>query len=848
MRPFANTIVQLRARLLTKTCFSKRLISFLHGINIENEHDMIRNYLTIALRGMMRDKAYTIINILGLSIGVACCLFLALYIQDETSYDRHHRDVDNVYLITSIMGENADKTMYTTSPPIAWGIKDELPEIETVARLVNPPGVGQNLIRYEDKQFYETDGLIADSTVFDILSYDFIAGNSKKALVEANSIVISETLARKIFGEESSLGKTISVNQGGNEVDMKITGVLAEKQKHSHMKANFFVSMTSSGWPEYIRGPGVADQWAGQNFMMSYIRLKPGSSQQDFISKMNKVFLKHGADDLKNLGIKKKLAIEPIKDIYLHARFGNRSPRITYLYVIGSIAAFILLIGCVNFMNLSTAKATKRANEVGLRKTLGAYRSSLITQFLGEAMVIVIVAITLSLGLVQLLLPVFNALTSKDISFESENLGFIFLALAALTVITGIIAGSYPALYLSSFQPVKVLKGKFAVSSSGSLMRKSLVVFQFVVAITLVCGMIIITKQLDFMQNKSLGFSSRNKIILPLRLEGVRANRETMQTELLKQSSIKDVTAVHYVPGSNIWHDFSLYPEGSSMDNAVNIKNTWVEPNYIEVMDIKLIAGRNFTNNRETESQNKIILNRTAVTRLGFQPDEIVGKIIYNDRGDVRSEFEVIGVIEDYHQTSVRDEIFPLLFRMPDEASEYNFMVVEAQTEQTTEVLTTLEEVWKKVNPQIPFEFSFLDENIAKQYDEDRRVSKIISSFTIIAMIISCLGLYGLSTYMAERRFKEIGVRKVMGASISQITQMMSGEFLKLVIIAFVIAVPLAWYGIEKWLENFAYKTPVSSMVFVAAGVSALLVALATVSFESIRAASGNPVKALRNE
>ncbi len=808
---------------------------------------MIRNYIVLALRNMMRDKVYSVINILGLSFGVACCLLLALYIQDEASYDKHHRGIDDLYMVTSLMGENADKTMYTTSPPIVWGIKDELPEIENVTRLVNPPGVSQNLIRYEDKQFYETNGYIADSTLFDLFDYDFKSGNPKNALVEANSIVITETLAEKIFGDESALNKIISVNQGDADIDFRVTGVLAKEQKNSHIDANFFVSMTSSGWPEYIRSPGVADQWAGQNFLQSYIRLKPGTSPREFTAKMNKVFLKYGAEDLKTLGIRKKLGIEPVKDIYLYARPRNHSPRVTYLYVIGSIAVFILLIGCVNFMNLSTAKATKRANEVGLRKTLGAYRSSLVTQFLGEAMLIVFIAILMSLGVVQLLLPSFNSLTDKQLGFHSANLGFFFLSLLGITVMTGFVAGSYPALYLSSFQPVKVLKNKVTLSGS-SLLRKSLVVFQFVVAITLVCGMIVITQQLKFMQDKELGFTADNKIVLPLRLGEVRDNHEPLRNELLKQSAIKDVTGVHYVPGSGIWHDFSLYSEGSTMDHAVNIKNTWVEANYIDVMDMTILAGRNFTVNRESESQNKIILNRTAAKRLGFEPAEIVGQTLYNDKADGREEYEVIGVIEDYHQTSVRDEMFPILFRMPDTNTIHNFMIVETNNESITKAIASMENTWQRINPQVPFEFTFLDESISKQYDEDKRVSQIITAFTIIAMIISCLGLYGLSTYMAERRFKEIGVRKVLGASLSQIVQMMSGEFLKLVFIAFVIAVPLAWYAISAWLENFAYKTPVSVMVFLAAGTSALFIALVTVSFESVRVASGNPVNALRNE
>lgn len=810
---------------------------------------MWRNYIKVAVRNLVRDKGYSVINIAGLSVGVACCLLLALYIYDETTYDKHHRDADGLYRVTSTISKLTEgQVMRTTSPPIVWGIKDEIPEIELVTRFVSPPNTSQNLIRYEDNQFYEQDGYIADSTFFKMFTYDFKEGDAETALKEANSVVINEDIAVKLFGNESALNKVIYINQGGPGGDFRITGVLARKQGNSHIDGRFYISMHSGGWAEYMRNPSVIDEWAGQNFVFSYVKLRSGADHAAVIPKMNAAFQRHAAEDLKALGFTKTLGLEGVKDLYLYSAYGDVNARITYVYVIGSIALVILLIACINFMNLTTAKATKRASEVGLRKTLGAYRTSLMAQFLGEVMIIVTVAIVLSLILVQLLLPFFNHLTMKQIAFDSENIRFFVIAIFAMMIITGMIAGSYPAFYLSSFQPAKVLKGKISLNNSGGLLRRSLVVFQFVVAIMLVCGMIVISQQLNYMQAKDLGFDAIQKVVIPLRTEAAQKNHEVLRNALGNIPSINRVTGTNYAPGSYIWNDFSLYPEGSNMDQAVMVKNSWIQPNYLDVMGIRLIAGRNFTNDRETESQNRIILNKIAVKELGFEPEDIVGRELYTEWQGERRTYFVIGVMDDFHQVTVKEEVFPVLFRVPDDQSVYDYLILDMKGNQFQETISSIESAWKEINSDTPFEYSFLDDDIRKLYDEDKRVAGVITSFTTIAIIISCLGLYGLSTYMAERRFKEIGVRKVMGASVQQIMSMMSSEFIRLVLIAFLIAVPISWYAINEWLDNFAYKVPVGATVFVGAGLSALFIAVITVSFQSFKAATANPVQSLRNE
>ncbi len=551
---------------------------------------MLRSYFIVAVRNILRSKTYSIINIFGLSLGVACCLLLSLYILDELSYDKHHDRVEDIFRITShFKSEKGLDDLATCSPPIAWGIKDEVPEIVSVTRMVNPPGVALNLFRYNDNSFYEPDGLLADSTLFDIFKYQFLEGNPKKCLVEANSVVITERLARKIFGDKPALNNLVFISQGGPSGNFKVTGVLKDTPSHSYFNANFFISMTSDGWAAYMRSPQANGEWAGQNFVPSFVRLKPNSNKEEVVRKMNQVFLKYGADDMKALGLTKTLGLEPLQDIYLKSEIGQ-SPRIIYIYVIASIAGFILLIACINFMNLSTAKATKRAAEIGLRKMMGAYRSSLIYQILGEAMVIVLISILFSVLLVQLALPYFNQVTGKAILITSSNGIFFGAALVAITITTGLLAGSYPAFYLSSFEPAKVLKGKLMLGNATSLLRRSLVVFQFVIAIALVCGMIIIGKQLTYMQQSNLGFDSSAKIVLPLRTKDAQDQYTSLVKSLSAEASIKSVSGADYIPGTFIWNDFAVYKDGGNMDQAILHRVDRVDHGYIELLGIHMPA------------------------------------------------------------------------------------------------------------------------------------------------------------------------------------------------------------------------------------------------------------------
>jgi putative ABC transport system permease protein len=807
---------------------------------------MFRNYLKIAIRSLLRTKLYSIINIVGLSLGVACCLLLSLYVQDEFGYDRHHERVEDLYRInTEFEGVVGFDKLSSVSPPIPMALKEDLSEVEVAARIF-PTFSAENLIQYEENKFYESKVYLADSTLFDVLTYQFTEGNPKKALADANTVVISESIARKLFGKESALDKSILISHGDSPVNYKITGVY--KQNKSFLDVNLFTSVMSEGLGEYMRNnPQTADEWAGQNFVGGFLKLKPGHSKEQMEKSINEILIKYGSEDIKALGITKTLFLEPVKDIHLKSQV-EKNQRITYIYIIVSIAVFILLLACINFMNLSTAKATKRASEIGIRKVMGAHRSSLIRQILGEAMVIVLISITVSVMLVYAALPAFNELSGKNINLDNETVIYFGIALVALTLVTGLIAGSYPAFYMSSFQPVQVLKGKFLLSNASGKLRQGLVVFQFTVAIALVCGMLVISRQLSYMKGKDLGFDPQAKIVIPLRTAEAKQKYESLKTTLEGVSSIHAVSAANYPPGMTIFNDMAYYMEGGNMDNAILNRRNTIDSDYMDLMGIKVIAGRSFTDNRQTDSQGKLMINRTSAKKFGFEPEQMVGQNLYFDWQGKNYKFEVVGVIEDYNQTSLKEPIIPIVFELPGSANDYSFIIASVSPTEFSETISAIEDIWASQVSDAPFEYSFLDDDLQKQYNEDQRVSKIITYFALIAMIVCSLGLYGLSSFMAERRLKEIGVRKVLGATETQIMGMMSKEFVKLVLIAFVIAGPLSWYAMNKWLEGFEYKTPLNISIFLFAGLGALAIAMLTISYESLKAANTNPAQTLRDE
>lgn len=816
---------------------------------------MLRNYLLIALRNLRKHKAFSIINISGLAIGIACCVLLALYIKEELSYEKHFEDHERIFRMYSVFTKDGVAESFPrTSPPVALALAEQFPEIEAATRVVSPPEVEKHLLRYQDKIFYEETGLLVDSTFFDIFSYAFKEGNRYTALDGPSSVVLSAAVAENVFGNQSPLDELIVINSGSSTDTFRITGVLEPFQHPSHVNADFYMSMNSQGWGRYIN---AITTWAWNNFTVSYIKLKANTSPLSVEVKIPALLEFHAGNDLKNSGFQKEMYLQSIADIHLYSNFKNsfgmeEEGNISYIYILGSIGIFILLLACINFMNLTTAKASQRSSEVGVRKSLGATRQNLIRQFLGESMTIVLVAMIFALIIVQLALPVFNEVTQKTLSFNATNITGILSALAFIGLVTGVVAGSYPALFLSSFQPAVVLKDKRLSGESSNFLRKGLVVFQFIISISLISSIVIIQRQLNFIQSKPLGFDPEYRLMVPLRTNEAKQQYLQLKNAFAQITGIEKISAARSLPSTPMLSDFAVYPQGSSLDRGILHRNTMVDENYFDVLDINLIAGRGLVYEIDSSSWNntnrKVLVNKASLNVFNIPLEEAVGTVLLSQYETTTYHHEIVGVLDDFHQFSLHQPIGPLLFYIPANRGSFNFIVATVNKQNYRNVISQLEGKWKEVVHNTPFEIDFLSDSVGRQYQNDQRVSAIITIFTLLAIIISCLGLYGLSAYVAERKVKEIGIRKVMGATATSIVVLLSREYMKLVVVALIISVPIGYYAMSVWLESFAYKIQLNAWVFIITGIIALVIAWLTVGFESVKAARSNPVNSLRNE
>lgn len=811
-------------------------------------------YFKLAVRNLLKNKTFSFINIFGLTVGTACCIYILLYVQDQHSYDKHHHDVSGLYRVTSwlaLPNTQDPKIFATCSPPIAPAIKMDFPEVEAATRICSPPGVEQNLFHVGDKIFYEKKGYLADSNFFRVFDYHFLAGNAQHALDEPYTVVISEKLARKLFNTTDALNQTVGIGSNGGEQQFKVSGVFDNSLGKSHLMPEFFMTMNSGDLGEYVR---TDDSWAGNNFIYGYLRLKPGADAKALEAKLPDFLQRHGGDQLRQLNMQKTLYLQPVPDIH------TDSDRLTadievgtstsFLNIMLLIAGFIQLVACINFMNLSTARSARRALEVGVRKAVGAGRSTLVRQFMSESILLTLLAVALAIPLIWLTMPLLNRLTGAEVALHfTQNLTGLGL-MGALLVFTGLVAGSYPAFYLSSFNPISIFRGMKDSKSQKSAInfRKVLVVSQFVISSTLIIGAIVIHYQIDYMLNQDLGFERSQKIVFPFRTPAAQRQIETFRNELTGFPEAQSASCMLVCPGQFVFNDISMFREGQDMNSTTTLPFTFVDENYLKTLKIKLLAGRFLTPADTGDLKTaKVVINETALKALNIPVEDAPGKVLYRDFRDNHFAMTIVGVMQDYIFLSMTKKLTPfmLLYGSPEQFS--NVVVDVSGTDYKT-FLKKAEGSWHSLMPETPFEYSFLDEDFAKIYESEKTLSGIISAFTLIAILISCLGLFGLSAFAAEQRTKEVGIRKVLGASVAGITGLLAKDFLKLVVISILIASPIAWYFMHKWLTEFAYRVDIQWWIFALAGVVALSVAFLTVSFQSVKAALMNPVKSLRSE
>ena len=809
---------------------------------------MFKNYFLTAWRNIRKHKSFSLINILGLTAGTICCIYILLFVKDQYGYDTHHKDAAAVYRVrTDIQGMGKDEfNIAAASPPIAFGMKTDFPEVQVATRVLHFTDAGDNLLKAAGAEngFYESKGYQADSTFFQVFTYRFIEGTPLHALDEPYTVVLSAAVAKKLFGNKEALNQQITIsNRFGNNL-FKVTGVFDENFGKSHLRPHFIMNMNSGGIGEFVRSN---NQWAGQNFVYTYVKLNPNTDAKLLEAKLPAFLLKHGADNLRELGMKKTLYLQPVTDIYLHSKGItyqiDKTSGAQFLHLLLAIAAFIQLIACINFINLTTARSLKRAREIGVRKVVGAMKSYLIGQFLGESIMISLIATILAIPLLLLLLPWLNTLTDGTISAGALNNPEALLIIAGIALLTGLLAGIYPAIYLSGFQPVKVLKGTFKFHPSSVLLRKGLVVFQFAIAIILIVSVIIISQQVNYMQTKDLGFDQQQRLVVAFQTDPARGQYNAFNNEVTGMQAVEAAGGCMYYPSKQVLQDFGLYKKGQNMTNAQLIKINRVNEDFFKVMGISLLAGRNL--DITDTLQQTMVVNEATLKALQLNINEAIGTRLYGDFEGQRNEFEIVGVIKDYNFNSLREPVQPLASLYTTSPS---YMVLEYRSANTNHLLVNLQSAWEKLVPGEPFQYTFLDQDIQQQYADEKTVKRISNSFTALAILISCLGLFGLAMFTAQQRVKEIGVRKVLGASVTGIASMLSKDFLKLVLISLLIASPLAWWAMHQWLADFNYRIPINWWVFVLAGGIAMLVAVITISFQAIKAALANPVKSLRTE
>ncbi len=806
---------------------------------------MLKNYFKIAFRTFWRNRAFSAINISGLAIGMATCLIIMLFVHNELSYDRYNKKADRmVRVIFRGSAEGGKMDEANVMPPVAQALLHDYPEVEEATRLHQ---AGKSIVKFADKTFKEESIAFADSNFFQVFTLPLIRGDAATALLQPNTLVITRAIAQKYFDGEDPIGKVLRFQNWNT--DFKITGVIDKVPVNSHFHFDFFISM--AGMQE-----ARSDSWLTSGFN-TYLVLKPGYDYKKLDAKLPGAVAKYmGPQILQGMGMtltqfRQKgndvgLYLQPLTDIHLHSDCTNdleAGGDIRYVYISAAIALFMLLIACINFMNLSTAGAIRRAREVGIRKVLGSLKGELVRQFLLESILLAAISLVLAIGLLYLALPAFDKLAGKDLDFSFKETPWLLPSLLVFGLLTGILAGSYPAFFLSSFKPVSVLKGRFATGKKRFGLRSSLVVFQFLVSIILIVCTTVAYKQLSYIQHKKLGYEKDQVMILP-ETWMLGNNQQAFRRQILKDPRVVNLSVSDYLPaGPSGDNNFFIYP-GNSSTHLVKTLRYDVDYNYIPTMGMQLAAGRNFEKDFRTDSAGAI-LNETAIRTMGWQKDPLDHYFTYAPDPAHKMIFRVIGVVKDFHFRSLHEPISPLVMILSDRPAR---MIIKTKTRDIAGLTAAMQKIWASFTHDAPMEYSFLDERFLETYHAEQHTALTLGIFAALTIFVACMGLFGLATFTADQRTKEIGIRKVLGATIGGIVSLLSKDFLKLVAIAFIIAAPIAWWLMNKWLQDFAYHIEMNGWIFVGVAVLALAITLVTVSFQAIRAALTNPVKSLRSE
>ncbi|MGZ3845598.1 MAG: ABC transporter permease [Flavisolibacter sp.] len=810
---------------------------------------MFKNYFLIAWRNLSKQKTYSLIKVGGFALSIASCLLIAMYIKNEVSYDKQWANADRIYrLIGEYSFDGKVEKDATWQPPMAKVLKEDFPEVEKAGRLMPYPsfyGAGSNQIKRIDQQqnTYEEGFTYADQEILDILQVPMVYGKRSGALIEPNSIVLTESMSKKFFASENPLGKILILNNDKKTL-FKVGGVIKDFPKTSHLNYNFLLSLSG-----HELWPGEQSSWVASNYPV-YLLLKKGADPVQFQRKLGLILKRYVVPALKNFGNVKaeqiekhaRIVAQPIADVHLHSYDiddGIQKGDVRIVWLFGAIASFILILACINFINLSTAKSANRAKEVGLRKVVGSHRIDLVVQFLVESLLFSLLSFAIGMLLAVLTLPFFNNLSAKSLSIPWSDWWLIPLIMVA-SLIVGFLAGVYPSLYLSSFKPIQVLKGQMSRGSKSSVLRNGLVVFQFTISIILIISTLVIYNQTKYILNKKVGFD-KDQVLLIQGTNTLNNRAEVFKEEIQKLAQVKNVSISDYLPITGTFRDGNpFWKEGKVKTEPSIAAQKWrIDRDYLKTLGIRLIAGRDFFSDANSDSASAII-NKSMVDKMGVANP--IGQRITNSW----ENFIVIGVVEDFNYESMKQEIGPVCMVLGNNKAAV--MALKMGGTDVKNTISSIGSVWKKFAPDQPFRYTFLDESFGEMYADVQRTSRIFTSFAIFAIVIACLGLFALSAFMAEQRTKEIGIRKILGASINSITVMLSKDFIKLIVLAILIASPIGWWAMTKWLQDFAYRIKIGWTFFLVAAGLALIIAIVTVSFQAVKAAVANPVKSLRTE